>query len=197
MVNLYSEIVNFDGVNFQDHLERVGLSFVFDPIIHCSDFDDNQLQIKVCQYIVFAFSLESPKLTIAGDRRTETASIFRELKLPDSIYGSLVLLNHEKVLESAKRWMKKQDNAQIEYLFTLKEAYVQQQTASLQDLKNSSGETDYVMKMKCIENMVELKKMIKEAESELQQNDERLKSAHNEIKKSTSKFTIGVENFAK
>lgn len=195
MVSLYSEIINFDGVNFQDHLERVGLSFVFEPVI--SEFDDNLTQIKVSQYIAYSHSLESSKITIAGDRRKELQEIYKWLKLPDDLYEDVVLMKNRNVLESIKRWMIKQDNRQIEYLFTLQNAYIQQQTAALQDLRKSTGEIDWDQKMRCVSNMTELKEMMKTAESELQQQDDRLKETHVEIKKVAAKFTISPENFAK
>jgi hypothetical protein len=44
--------------------------------------------------------------------------------------------------------------------------------------------------------MTELKKMIKDAEAELQQNDPKMKVVHQEVKKA-AKFVIGPESFAK
>lgn len=198
MVNLFSEIVNFDGVNFQDHLKRLNVFHVFDAVFTSKLFADNYLQIKVIQYIVYTHSLDSQKLSLGGDRRKECAKIFKDLEIPDDYYEFIVMLGSKDVLDCVQAWMKHQDNKQIEYLFTLQTAYIQQQKASLEMLKKSDGITvDYDQKMECIRHMTELKKMVKDAESELQQNDVKLKEAYQEVKKAGAKFTISPENFAR
>jgi len=198
MVNIFSEVVNFDGVNFQDHLKRLNIFHLFDKIFISPLFDDNKVQIKVIQYIAYSHSTESQKLSLGGDRRKECARIFKELELDDKYYEPVVMLASRDVLDCAQAWMKHKDNRQIEYLFTLENAYMQQQKASLEMLKKSDGLTvDYNQKMDCILHMTDLKKMIKEAESELQQNDIRLKEAHAEVKKASNKFLIGPESFAR
>lgn len=198
MVQTFSEVINFDGVNFQDHLKRLNIFHLFDKIFTSLLFDDNKVQIKVIQYIVYSHSTESQKLSLGGDRRKECAKIFKELELDDKYYEAVVMLASRDVLDCVQSWMKHQDNRQIEYLFTLENAYMQQQKASLEMLKKTDGLTvDYNQKMDCILHMTDLKKMIKEAESELQQNDIRLKEAHKEVKKASTKFFIGPESFAK
>jgi hypothetical protein len=194
MINLYSEIVDYDGVNFQNHLERIGAMIVFEPII--KEYEDNLLQVKVAKYIAFTHSIESPKLSVGGDRRKEVAAVFKELSIEDEYYQDLILLKNKNVLKSVQLWMEKKDNRQFEYLLTLQNAYVQQQTASLDMLrKGDTLNIDYDQKFKCIEYMTDLKKMIKDAESELQQNDPKLKEAQKEVRKAT-KFVLGPENFA-
>lgn len=198
MINLYQEITQFDGVNFHDHLKRIGAFDIFEPIFTSRFFDDNIVQIKSCQYIAYTHSSESPKLSVGGDRRKMLNAVFKSLGVGDEFYQALVCLEHPAIVESIKKWMDKKDDRQLEFLFTLQNAYVQQQKASLEMLKKSDLITiDYDQKMKCIEHMVELKKMIKDAESELQQNDPKLKQAYEEVKNAAKKSqTLGVENFA-
>lgn len=198
MVQTFSEVINFDGVNFQDHLKRLNIFHLFDKIFTSLLFDDNKVQIKVIQYIIYSHSTESQKLSLGGDRRKECVKIFKELGLDDKYYEAVVMLANRDVLDCVQAWMKHQDSRQIEYLFTLENAYMQQQKASLEMLKKTDGLTvDYNQKMDCILHMTALKKMIKEAESELQQNDIRLKVAHGEVRKASAKFLIGPESFAK
>lgn len=198
MINLFQEIVNYDGVNFQDHCERIGVFYIFDPVFTCKSFEENELHIKIAKYIAYTHSIESSKLTVKGDRRKETHAVFKELEIEDEYYSSIVLLKNSSVVKSVQLWMEKQDNRQVELLFTLQNAYVQQQTASLDNLKKSDGiNTDYDQKMKCIQHMMELKDMIKAAEAELQQNDPILKEAYQDVKKSSAKLTLGPETFAK
>lgn len=195
MINSFSEIINYDGVNFQDHLKRLNLYHLFEPIFSCADFDDNTLHLKIIQYIVFSHSLESAKLTVSGDRRKEIHKIFQDLDIPDEHYENVVMIKNTSVLKAIQLWLKFKDNRQVEYLYTLQNAYVQQQAAALKEIRKSTGEIDYDQKMRCIEHMTELKQMIKDAESELQQNDEKLKEAYKEISRVNKKKTASVEDF--
>jgi hypothetical protein len=198
MISLYNEIISFDGVNFQDHCQRIGVFGVFEPIFSSTEFDDNLLHIKIAKYIAFSHSIESTKLTISGDRRKEIRAIFKELDIPENLYDGIVLLKSREVLKSVQLWMQKMDSRQAEYLLTLQNAYVQQQTASLDNLKKPDGvSTDYDQKFKCITYVNDLKKMIKEAESELQQHDPKMKEAYQEVRKMAIKHTLSIENFAK
>jgi hypothetical protein len=198
MISLFNEIVNYDGVNFQDHCERIGVSYIFEPIFTSTVYDDNELHIKIAKYIALTHSIESHKLTMSGDRRKEIHAVFKEFGIDDEHYNGIVLLKDRDVVKSVQLWMSKQDNRQAEYLFTLQNAYVQQQTAALDNLKKPDGiSTDYDQKMRCIEHMTELKKMIKDAESELQQNDPKMKAAHQEVKRAAAKTTLSIEHFAK
>jgi hypothetical protein len=198
LVNIYSDIVLYDGVNFQDHLKRLNVFHIFEPIFESKVFEDNTLHIKVIQYIVFSHSIESTKISVGGDRRKELNRIFKDLGIDDEYYSAVVMLENKEVLKCVQDWMKHQDNRQIEYLFTLQNAYAQQQKASLEMLKKSDGiNVDYNQKMDCILHMTDLKKMIKEAESELQQSDPKMKEAYQEVKKAVNKNTISIENFAK
>jgi hypothetical protein len=198
MISLFDEIISFDGVNFQDHCERIGVSYIFEPIFTSTVYDDNELHIKIAKYIALTHSIESQKLTMSGDRRKEIHTVFKELGIEDEHYNGVVLLKDRDVVKCVQLWMAKQDNRQAEYLFTLQNAYVQQQTASLDNLKKPDGlSTDYDQKMRCIEHMTELKGMIKEAEQELQQNDPKMKVIYQEIKKATTKVTVGPETYAR
>ena len=198
MINLFTEITTYEGVNFQDHCERIGVFSIFEPIFSSMVFEDNLLHIKIAKYIAYAHSIESPKLTMNGDRRKEIHAVFKDLEIEDEHYNGIVLLKDRDVVKCVQLWMSKQDNRQAEYLFTLQNAYVQQQTAALDNLKKSDGiNTDYDQKMRCIEHMTELKKMIKDAESELQQNDPKMKDLHQEVKKAAAKFVLGPESFSK
>ncbi len=197
MISLFNEIVNYDGVNFPDHCERIGVSYIFEPIFTSTVYDDNELHIKIAKYIALTHSIESQKLTMSGDRRKEIHAVFKELGIDDEHYNGIILLKDRDVVKCVQLWMAKQDNRQAEYLFTLQNAYVQQQTAALDNLKKSDGiNTDYDQKFKCVEYMTELKKMIKDAEAELQQNDPKMKVVHQEVKKA-AKFTVGPETYAR
>lgn len=190
MINPYQALTTHTGFDFEDYLERLNLLRIFMPIFE--EFQDKEDRKNIVLYIVFTHSIESTKLTVGGDRRKEINSIFKGLGLSDKLYEEIVLMKSSSVVRSAQLWMEFKDNRQIEYLFTLQNAYVQQQAAALSNIKKATFEIDYDQKMRCIEHMTELRKMIKDAESELQQNDSRLKEAYEEVRKSNKKSTMGA-----
>lgn len=208
MINSFQEISIFSGDDFRDHLGRISLDHIFDPLLKEYGYDP-ALCVKIIKYIAFGNSIESDKISVGGDRRKELHKIFRYLDIPNegvdpkflsikrNYYEEIVLLSNDSVAESIIRWLKHKDNRQIEFLFTLQNAYVQQQAASLKEIRKSSGEVDYDQKFKCIGYMMDLKNKIKDAESELQQNDPKLKAAYEELKQAKQKAPVmGVENHA-
>lgn len=195
MINSYFELVNANDDGFEDYLARINLLRIFESIFQ--EYEDRGLCKKMVLYVAYTHTIESDKISVGGDRRKECHQIFKDLKIPDEHYDDVVLLKGDAVLKSVQLWMRNQDSRQIEYLFTLQNAYVQQQAAALKDIRKSTSEIDFDQKQRCIEHMTELKKMIKDAESELQQNHEKLKEAYQDIKKATKvKNTIGPESFA-
>lgn len=195
MINSYFEVVNSNDDDFGDYLSRINLFRIFESIFE--EYEEMELCKKIILYIAYSHTLESSKISVGGDRRKECHQIFKDLKIPDEHYDDVVLLKGDAILKAVQLWMRNQDSRQIEYLFTLQNAYVQQQAAALKDIRKSTGEIDFDQKQRCIEHMTELKKMIKDAESELQQNHEKLKEAYQDIKKATKvKNTIGPESFA-
>jgi hypothetical protein len=108
------------------------------------------------------------------------------------------MLNNMAIVKASQNWMRAQDSRQLEYLLTLQELYVQQQTAALQPLKKADGiNIDYDQKQKCMEHMTDLKKMIVDAESELQQNNPKLKQAYEEVRQARQKApTTGPADYA-
>lgn len=168
-----------------------------------------ELCAKIIKFIAYGNSIESNKISVGGDRRKELYKIFRDLEIPQegvdpiwpdikrNYYDEVVILGNAAVAESIIRWLQHKDNRQLEFLFTLQNAYVQHQAASLKDIRKSSGEVDFDQKFKCIGYMMDLKNKIKDAESELQQNDPKLKEAYEEVKQAKQKApTMGVEKHA-
>lgn len=208
MINSFQEVSTLSGDDFRDHLGKISLDHIFDPVFKEYAYDP-PLCMKIVKYIAYGNSIESNKISVGGDRRKELYKIFRDLEIQNSgteplfpdiqrnYYDEIVLLGNDAIVESIIRWLKHKDNRQLEFLFTLQNAYVQQQAASLKEIKKSSGEVDYDQKFKCIGYMMDLKNKIKDAESELQQNDPKLKEAYEEVKQSRAKFpSMGVESKA-
>jgi hypothetical protein len=196
MISQFSEVVEHDEGDYKEHLDKVALLHIFEPIF--DEYKDIDVCKKIIKFIAYAYSIYSSKISIGGDRRKEKSGIFKTLEIPVELYQDVVLLNNMSIVKASQNWMRSQDNRQLEYLLTLEELYVQQQTAALQPLKKSDGiSIDYDQKQKCIEHMTDLKKMISDAESTLQQNDPKLKQAYEEVKTAKQKIkTLGPEAYA-
>jgi hypothetical protein len=201
MINAFQEIVSFDGENFNDHLAEITLFTIFEPVFE--DYQDPVFCKKVVLFIVYANSVDSSKIGVGTDRRRELNKIFKDLEIPAkgphpfdpdmgerNFYDEIVLMINPAVVTAIERWLQHKDNRQLEYLFTLKNAYVQHQSAALRDIRKANNEVDYDQKFKCIEYMMKLKKMIADAESELQQNDPKLKQAYEEVRQAKVKAPV-------
>jgi hypothetical protein len=209
MVSLYKEItstseaINADG--FKEQLEDLNVLNIFGPLYE--EFKDKPLLLikKIVLYILYCYSMDSPKISINGDRGSEKGTIFRALNFPykddkelNTLYEQIVMLRSSAVVLSATAWMEKQGERQFQYYITLQESYFEMQRAALMGLQNSHGGIDYDQKQRCIEHMTDTRKLIKEAESALQQNSNELKGAHQELKSAREKHKfVGPESFAK
>ena len=106
MTNPFHDIVNYNDGYFEDYLEKLSVLFVFEPVFN--EYPDKAISKKVVKFICLCFSIESPKISVGGDRRTEKSNIFKELfgelKLLDeqkqTLYEDLVYLKNDKVVDS-------------------------------------------------------------------------------------------------
>ena len=201
MVNAFAELTSYQG-DFSDIKEKYTFMDLFAPLFE-QYAAQPKLATKIIKYILYAFSIESTKITLGGDRAKETTLLFKELGIDEgrskdeSLLEDIVLLQDDNVLICVNKWLKWQDSRQIEFLFTLHQEYVQQQHASLSKIRTSSGEIDWDQKMKCIEHLKELKVMIKDAESELMQNNPAMKHIFKAAERGNVKNTMGAESFVK
>lgn len=176
MQHPYNILINHEG-NYEFLFEQYLFVKIFKPIWDL--YEDKSIPTGIIRFIVFGFSIESPHITVSGDRRNELAAIFKHIEIEDNYYRDVVLFEEETIKLCTQKWLEFQDNAQLEYLLTLKSSYIQQQSGSLSLLKKADGvNIDYDQKHKCIEHMRELKIWIKEAEQELIQNNPKMKESY-------------------
>lgn len=103
MVNSFQSIITQED-NFEDYLKKALLFKIFEPII--VTYSDIETAKKIIKYIAFAYSMESTKITIGGDRAKEKEEIFDELffqngtKISPSIYEEVVLLHEMAVVKA-------------------------------------------------------------------------------------------------
>lgn len=197
MISPFHSIISYEEDNWEDFLNRVLLIDIFAPVIN--EYKNRDTLKGVIRFIVYAYSVDSDKIILGRDWKKNKQEIFEFvlIKPESSSYEDLVLLKNEAVVQSINKWIEFQDNDTFTQLQVLKDLRVEMQISALSQIKKSSGEVDYDQKFRNAKYAEDLKKMIKDLESELIQNNERLKDAVKEVKVAKSKFTVSPATFSK
>lgn len=197
MISPYHSIINHETDDWQDFLEKILLIDIFMPVI--KEYNDYATLKAVIRYIVYAYSPESDKVVLGMEWQKNKQNIFEAAmaKPEKTCYEDLVLLKNKAVVESIHKWMEFIDNDTFTQLQVLKDLRVEMQISSLTSILKASGEVDYDQKYRNATYASDLKKAIKDLESELIQNNTKLKDAVKEVRLSRSKFTVGPETFSK
>lgn len=198
MISVYSSIVNYTEGDWEQYLDRIAMIDIFGPLL--KEYPDPGDFSCVVKFILYAYSIESEMLVIGADWVKTKRKIFEKVCLRPwgSVYEDIVLLKNPSILETIKKWMDYQDNDLFEQLQILKDLRAEMQLTCLTPIKKSGGEIDYDQKYKNAQYSVELKKTIKDLESELIQNSSILKDSvkeYREVKRGAQ--TFGWETFMK
>jgi hypothetical protein len=190
-------VVSYEENNWEEYLDRILLIHVFSPVI--KEYSNRDTLRGVIRYIAYAYSVDSDKIILGRDWKKNKQEIFEFVLIkPESkSYEDLVLLKNEAVVESIHRWVDFQQNESFAQLQILKDLRVEMQISCLSEIKKSSGEIDYSQKYLNATYANELKTMIKDLESELIQNNQKLKDAVKEARVAKSSFTISPATFSK
>jgi hypothetical protein len=197
MTSPYHAILNHEEDNWQEFLEKILLIDIFMPVI--IEYKDYSTLKSVIRFITYAYSVESEKIILGMDWQKNKQNIFEfSLVKPEKkLYEDLVLLKNKSVVDCIHKWLAFQDNDTFTQLQVLKDLRVEMQISSLTNILKASGETDYDQKFRNATYANDLKKIIKDLESELIQNNQRLKDVVKEVRLAKSKFTVGPETFSK
>lgn len=197
MINAYHSLVTYSDNDWQEYLERLCLIDIFKDLLN--EYPDKDNLRCAVRYIMYAYSVESEMVILNKEWHKNKKDIFEAAQVMPrkGLYEDLVLLKSNAVVETIHRWLNFQDNDTFTQISVLKDLRVEMQLTCLTGIKKPSGEIDYDQKFKNAEYGVELKKMIRDLESELIQNSLKLKEAIREIRTARNKNTIGVEMFAK
>lgn len=205
MISAYQSILEYKGDDIQDHIESIGLEEVFKPLF--SPFPDTEgfpdvlrnHQITIIKYILRAYSIESDMIVLGSDWHKTKKKIFEAVwaKPEKGLYESLVLLKSETVVMLIGRWMGFCDDDSFTSIQMLKDLQVEMRITSVSNIRKASMEIDYDQKFKNAQYALDLKKMIKDLESELIQNSAKLKDAIMEYKEYKKSASFGMETFLK
>ena len=197
MISPFHSIISYEGDEWQEFLDKMLLIDIFMPLF--KEYSEVSYIKSVIKYIVYAYSVDSDKIILGMEWQKNKQNIFEYvmIKPEKKSYEDLVLLRNSEVVKTINNWLEFQDNDAFRQMQVLKDLRVEMQISSLTDIKKASAEIDYDQKYKnaCYAN--DLKKMIKDLESELIQNNQRLKDAVKEVRVTKSKFTVGPETFSK
>lgn len=197
MISPFHSLINYEEGNWQQFLEDALLMDIFMPVI--KEFPDTQTLKLVIKYIMYAYSPDSDKIVLGMDWQKNKQKIFEHvlIKPEKSSYEDLVLLKNAAVVDTIHRWLKFIDQDSFSQLQVLKDLRVEMQISALSKILKASGEIDYDQKFRNAKYADDLKQMIKDLESELIQNNQKLKDAVKEVRIAKSKFTVGPETFSK
>ena len=193
MISAYNSLITYNGSEWEDYLERLSFIDIFGGLI--KEFPDKGDFTCVIKYIVYAYSVESDMVVIGQDWDKTKKKIFEKVmaRPKEDMYRALVHLQNDKVLKAIEKWLQYQNNEVWETLQTAQDLRAEMKLSCLTPIKKSSGELDFDQKHKNLMYCIELRKTIKELESELIQNSVTLKEAVKEIREVKQKKSFGLE----
>lgn len=191
MINAYSDLLAYEGDEWDDYLTRICLIDIFKDLLTL--FKDKEALRQGIRYIVWAYSKNSDCIILGMDWLKNKKLIFDKTLLQDVYYEDLVLLKNPIIVTTILRWLHLQDSEVFTRLQMLKDLKQEMMASSYMLISL----VDYDQKFKNAGYVKALSKDIDDLEQELIQNDARLKNATREVKQAKNKFTIGVESFAK
>lgn len=198
MINAYSSIISYQDDEWEEYLNKLALIDIFQPVIN--KYKDKNTLKCVIRYIVWAYSVDSEMIVLGDDWKSNKMRIWEAAQVSPikNLYEELVLLKSKEVVLTIERWLEFGDNDTFKQLKILKDLRIEMQLSCVSDIKTASGQIDYDQKFKNAEYTIDLKKMIKDLESELIQNNVRLKEAVKDIKTASKiKQTVSPEIFSK
>lgn len=197
MISAYNSLVTYSGDQWEDYLYKMCLYDIFKDLI--KEYPDKDDFTAIIRYIVMAYSVESDAIVIGSDWLKNKQRIFEKCDINKNsrLYVDLVHLKSKVILDTIHKWLEFCDNDLGTQLQILKDLRVEMQITCLTDIKKASGEVDFDQKFKNAQYSIDLKKMIKDLESELIQTSVKLKDSIKEYKEAKKKNSFGLETFLK
>jgi hypothetical protein len=195
MISPYSSIVSYQNDDWEEYFDRIAMIEIFKPVIDAYKTDRVRLRC-VIQYILHCYSVDSEKVKLGIDWHINKKEIYEDTCIPmKDIYEQTVLLKSEAVLETINRWLAYQDSEIHAEMAMAKDLKMEMQLTANSPIRKSSGEIDFDQKMRNATYVTELRKKIKDLESEYIQNNIKLKDAVKEFKGARkNKSTLSAVN---
>ena len=200
MIIASKEIVTYQGGDWQEFIDTKGLEDIFGDLIRAYIDRTDYIKPIIC-FIVWAYSLDSEKIHLQMDWQTNKEMIFEDCMFPvpdpdGAMKNAVLKFKDPNILTAAHRWLFYQGGQAFSNYQMLRDLQLEMRMSANGFIPKSSGGNDYDQKFKNAEYVEKLRTMIKKAEDELIQNNEKLESAAKEVFKK-SKNTMGPEMFAR
>jgi hypothetical protein len=199
MISAFKELTTYDGDEWQEFLEKICLIEIFKEVI--LEYNSEPGLVKcIIRFIVWAYSKDSDKVILGDDWLINKKRIYESADLPltAEMENAILYYQDEAVLSAIKKWVSWQNNDAYKEITMLQDLRTEMQISANSNIRNAQAEINYDQKFKNAKYSIELYQMIKDAESNLLQNDPKMKDGYNEVKKaSKGKINIGPETFAK
>lgn len=196
MINAYQAIMAHKKGSWESFFEKHPFDDVFEELV--KEFPDDGDLTAVIHYILMAYSIESEMIIIGADWAKTKKKIFEKVMVKPTaeMYDGLVHLKSEAVQKTVIKWLDFQSSEVFEILQTAKDLRAELQLSCTTAIQKPDGEINYDQKYKNLGYCIELRKTIRELESELVQNSESLKDAVREVRQIVSHSkSFGVESF--
>lgn len=205
MISAYQSLLAYKKGDWQSYLEDIGLEDVFKPLFKPLEEDILKEVVltntdEIIKYIVLAYSIESEMIVVGADWHKTKKKIYEYVcgRPVKNLYEAVVLLNSPSIIKAINNWLEFSDDDLFTQIQMLKDLQIEMRITSISVIRKASMEIDFDQKFRNAEYAIKLKRMIKEAESELIQNSEKLKDAIKEMKPdSKKKNTLSVESMLK
>lgn len=197
MISPYQALTTYEQDDWRDFLEKCLLIDIFLPVLE--EYKDPQTVKLVIKYIVFAYSAQSEHVVLGKEWLENKIQIFELLmfKPVKDFYDDVVNLMNPAVVKSIHNWLEFQDKPTFKQMQVLKDLKIEMQTSCLSRILKASAEVDYDQKFRNAEYASKLQEKIRELESELIQNNAKLKEAVREVKSAKITYNVGPETFSK
>lgn len=197
MIHPYASIINYEGDEFDDYLNKCHLISVFEDVIKA--FPERENYKGIIKFIAWGYSIQSDELVIGMEWGKTRDRLFKKSLLPENLYEQVALLKNDAVLSSIQKYLTLQNDENFVQYVTYRDLRRQMLSASLAGIIKSSGETDYDQKFKCAEYSKDLLDMMNDALNTFIQNNAKLKDSIGALNKAVQKQSnsFGVETFSK
>lgn len=197
MISAFSSLISYKEDDWGEYLDRILLLSVFEDVIEA--YPDKQRLKSVIRYIAYTYSVESDKIHIGVDWHQNKSDIYEFICAQQNkgLFDDLVNLQHPAVIRSVHKWLDWQNSDTHKTLCSLKDLKVEMQLSCNTPIRKANGEIDFSQKFLNAGYVKELTKMIKDLESELIQNNPKLKEAVKEVQqKSKEKNHVSPASYA-
>lgn len=137
-----------------------------------SDYDFSiENKKKILKYIIYCYSKESPSPVLGASSDAVKNNIAEFVGIPDYHRAAVLLLDSKSVRTTVLRYLDFQSDRDFRHLENLKMRYDTLMSASVEDMKDEDGKTDYKM-------LVQSAQLSNQLWEEIQTTEDKIRAKH-------------------